>query len=95
VGTDDDHCNPQARTVDEFDLRTPHPLLPQTKVVTVTEALRRLGQVSQVTVTVVPVVPGESQPGITDALAFSSVRLATYRHDSRLEDDVEEVEAAR
>src|SRR5688500_12653932 len=47
VGTDDDHCNPKARTVDEFDQRMPHPLLPQTKVVAVTEALRRLGQVSQ------------------------------------------------
>jgi hypothetical protein len=95
VGTDDDHCNPKARTVDEFDLRLPHPLLPQTKVVTVTEALRRLGQASQVTVTVVPVVPGDSGPEPTDALDFTTVRLATYRHDSRLEDDVEEAEAAR
>jgi hypothetical protein len=90
VGTDDDHCNPQARTVDEFDLRIPHPLLPQTKVVTVTEALRRLGPVGRITVTVVPVVPGESEPELIDALNFSNVRLATYRHDSGLEDDVEE-----
>jgi tyrosinase len=94
VGTDDDHCNPKARTEDEFDLRMPHPLLPQTKVVTVTDALRRLGPVSQVTVTVVPVVPGESAPEVTDALEFTTVRLTTYRHDSRLEDDVEEDEAS-
>ncbi|MGY1636844.1 hypothetical protein ACI78V_09340 [Geodermatophilus sp. SYSU D00742] len=94
VGTDDGHCNPKARTVDEFDMRMPHPLLPQTKVVTITEALRRLGPVSQVTVTVVPVVPGQSAPELTDALEFGTVRLATYRHDSRLEDDVEEDEAS-
>jgi hypothetical protein len=90
VGTDDDHCNPLARTVDEFDRRVPHPLLPQTKVVTVTEALRRLGPVGRITVTVVPVVPGELEPQVTDALSFSSVRLATYRYDSRLGDEVEE-----
>ncbi|SFO74571.1 hypothetical protein SAMN05660464_0918 [Geodermatophilus dictyosporus] len=90
VGTDDDHCNPKARTVDGFDLRMPHPLLPQTKVVTVTEALRRLGPVTRVTVTVVPVTPGDSGPEVTDALQFSAVRLATYRHDGHLEDGVEE-----
>jgi hypothetical protein len=93
VGTDDDHCNPKARTVDEFDVRMPHPLLPQTKVVTVTEALRRLESVSEVTVTVVPVVPGDSGPEVTDALSFTTVRLATYRDDSRL-DDIEEEEGS-
>ncbi|GAB3307642.1 hypothetical protein GCM10027451_15840 [Geodermatophilus aquaeductus] len=93
VGTDDDHCNPKARTVDDFDLRMPHPLLPQTKVVTVTEALRRLGPVSQVTVTVVPVVPGETGPEVTDALSFTTLRLAVYRDDRRLEEDMEEEEA--
>jgi hypothetical protein len=81
VGTDDDHCNPLARTVDEFDVRPPHPLLPQTKVVTITEALGRLGSLSSVTVTVVPVVPGETEAELTDALDFTSVRLATYVHD--------------
>jgi hypothetical protein len=90
VGTDDDHCNPLARTVDEYDLRPPHPLLPQTKIVTITAALQRLGRVREVTVTVVPVVPGDDEAEITDALKFSHVRLATYRHDSKHPDAVED-----
>ena len=90
VGTDDDHCNPLARTVDEYDLRPPHALKPQTKIVTITEALRRLGQLPEVTVTVVPVVPGDDEAEITDALKFSHVRLATYRHDGKHPDAVEE-----
>src|SRR3954452_18000280 len=43
VGTDDDHCNPKARTVEEFDMRMPHPLLPQTKVVTVPRGAAPVG----------------------------------------------------
>lgn len=81
VGTDDDHCNPLARTVDEFDFRMPHPLLRQTKVVTVTDALGRLNPAQSVTVTVVAVVPGETEAESTDALDFNQLRLATYRHD--------------
>jgi hypothetical protein len=89
VGTDDDHCNPRARTVDDFDVRMPHPLLPQTKVVTITEALRRLGRINEFTVTVVPVVPGVTEPEITDALQFTNLRVATYRHDDARPDDFE------
>lgn len=89
VGTDDDHCNPLARSVDEFDWRPPHPLLPQTKTVTITDALRRLGPVTTVTVTVVAVEPGESVAESSDALAFASVRLAAYVHDQEPGDGIE------
>ena len=43
---DEDHCNPAARYTDEFDVRLPHQSETQTKVVSVTEALRarRLGR---------------------------------------------------
>jgi tyrosinase len=90
VGTDDDHCNPLARTVDEYDFRPPHPLLPQTKLVTVTQALQRLGSATEVRVTIVPVVPGDTEAELTDALKFSNVRLATYRYDGEHGDAAEE-----
>jgi tyrosinase len=65
------------------DLRPPHPLEPTTKIVTVTDALRRiLGRGDQLTsVTLVPVelTPRRSDQAISpDVLRFAELELRTY-----------------
>lgn len=74
------HCDPSDRYVDEFDKRAPHPQIAWTKVVTVTEALKRFDQAT-VTVTVVPVIAGPDGPESPDIMTFKSLRLAMYRDD--------------
>jgi hypothetical protein len=73
------HCDVPAGPADPFDLRPPHQLTPQTKVVIVTDALRRVvaaGAGEQLTVTVVAQTPGDAPD---DVLAFERVRLVTYK----------------
>lgn len=71
------HCDvPTER--DPFDLRPPHQLIPASKTVVVTDALRRLvapGDTT-ITVTVVAFVPGAAKH---DVLQFGTVRLLTYQ----------------
>lgn len=74
---DDGHCDPRARYTDVFDLRGRHPLTPITKVVIVTDAVRRL-TAGEVSVTVVVVVPGPEKAGTADVLFFDRLRLTTY-----------------
>lgn len=74
---DDGHCDPQWRYTDAFDLRGRHPLVPITKVVIVTDAVRRL-TAGEVAVTVVVAVPGPDHAETADALFFDRVRLTTY-----------------
>ncbi len=75
---DDDHCNPNARFNDEYDLRLPHQSQPQTKVVGVSEALRAI-QGDSVLVTLVAVEPGpEGGPKVSDAFRADELRLVTY-----------------
>lgn len=74
-----DHCAPDQRYRDEFDRRPPHPLVPFTRTVTVSEAIRRVAGPS-VGVTTVVVV--REQKGITNAptvAPFESVRLLVYQ----------------
>ncbi len=72
------HCDvPTEPTTDAFDLRPPHPLTPYNLSVIVTEALKRVDG-DQVTVTVVPVVPGDEQPETEDVLEFDGMRLVSY-----------------
>jgi hypothetical protein len=46
--------------------------------VEITEAFRHVEGDGQFLITVVPVVPGERGPQLTDALRFEHVRLALY-----------------
>lgn len=71
------HCDIHARHSDAFDLRPPHPLIPITIAVTVTDAVRRLHE-PQVVITLVPVEPGPDGPRASDALQVELLRLITY-----------------
>jgi len=67
-----------------YDPRQSHPLLPQTKAVRATEALRRVAaQGEDIKVTVVPVLaPGIEQPDtgdIEDVLKFDHVSIISYK----------------
>jgi hypothetical protein len=75
-GDDETHCERPQR-VDPFDLRPPRGIPTQTKVVTVTEALRGL-EGETFTVTVVPVIATADGPQATDTLDFGRLRLLTY-----------------
>ena len=69
------HCDiPSER--DPFDLRPPHQLEPAIRILTVTDAVRRLIEAGRdkAAVTVVAHATGRSN----DVLAFDTVRLATY-----------------
>jgi hypothetical protein len=71
------HCDiPTER--DPFDLRPPHQLIPASKTVVITEALKRLvgPEDETMTVTVVAFVPGAKKH---DALKFDRIRLLTYQ----------------
>ena len=75
---DEGHCDVPSGPSDAFDLRDPHQLRPQVKLVVVTDAIRRLldnGR-TEVAVTVVAETPGEER---NDVLAFSRIRLLTYK----------------
>jgi hypothetical protein len=71
------HCDVPEGPRDPFDLRPPHPLTPQTKTVIVTDALRAVGD-EQLTVTVLPVRPGQSGAELVDALEFQRFSVLTY-----------------
>jgi len=70
------HCDIPER-VDRFDLRPPHQLLPATRIVTVTEQVRRLVEAGErtVPVTVVARTPGDRSD---EVLQFDTVRLLSY-----------------
>ena len=74
---DDGHCDPNARYIDEYDLRLPHQSLPQTKTVAVTEALRAV-RTDAVRVTLVCVEPEGDAPRASDAFKADEIRLVTY-----------------
>jgi tyrosinase len=72
------HCDVPTGPADPFDLRPPHQLLPQVKLVVITDALRRAlasGR-REITVTVVAETPGDRP---NDVLAFTRVGLLTYK----------------
>lgn len=77
---DDGHCHVPAAPRDPFDSRPPHGLIPQTKMVDVTDALKRPRDTAEVvTVTVLPIVPGTQAPRRADVLSFTELRLLAYR----------------
>jgi hypothetical protein len=71
------HCDIVQLPADPFDVRPPHALEPWTLTVIVTEALG-LVTTPELTVTLVPVVPGETDSRGSDVLELAHVRLATY-----------------
>jgi hypothetical protein len=74
------HCDVPVGPRDAFDLRAPHQLTPVTKVVIVTDALKRIisstPDQGAVQITVVVAAPGRPN---NKYLAFSRLRLLTYR----------------
>jgi tyrosinase len=77
---DQGHCDvPGEHDRDPFDIRPPHQLRTHTKVVTVTDALRRLLDVTKPEQTVrVTVVAETVRDRSNQVLAFDAVRLAVY-----------------
>jgi tyrosinase len=76
------HCEITERP-HPFDRRAPHQLTPQTRLIVVTEAIKRLAQTAgdEVAVTVVPVVeppPAGAPKPAGDVLRFSRLSLITY-----------------
>ncbi|MEA2332914.1 MAG: hypothetical protein QOH58_3052 [Thermoleophilaceae bacterium] len=74
---DEGHCEIPELPDDIDDLRFPHPLHPADKPVIVTEALRRV-EGDTLTITVVPVLPGEEAPRRADVLFFDRIDILTY-----------------
>jgi tyrosinase len=76
---DEGHCEVPDEAPDPFDVRPPPQLRPYTKVVTITDALRSVVDVTKeeqtVTVTVVAETVRERS---NEVLAFDTVRLAVY-----------------
>ena len=74
------HCDVPTGARDPFDFRAPHQLTPVTKVVIITDALKRTissaPDQSTVQVTVVVAAPGKPN---NEYLEFARLRLLTYR----------------
>ncbi len=73
------HCDYSARPADAFDNRPLHPLTPQTKLVDISAALKRVhADADRLTVTVLPVMPGAEGARLADVLTFSAMRLVAF-----------------
>ncbi len=78
------HCDIPAPSSDPTDLRLRHPLTPATKIVTITDALRRVlaeqpEGLQSVTLVAVSMAPRRKDRGPTDTLAtFDQLELQTY-----------------
>lgn len=73
------HCDVPREGKDPFDNRPLHPLTPLTKMVDVTEALRKVAPESEhLSVSVLATVPGPEKPELRDLLFFSAMRLVAY-----------------
>jgi tyrosinase len=78
------HCDVPTERREPYDLRLPHPLTPQTKIITVTEALEYVIEEGEGELTSVTLVPISKDPlienqGLTESLfKFDSVELRTY-----------------
>jgi hypothetical protein len=72
------HCDIPAGAQDAFDLRPPHPLTPRSRVVILPPETVASLSGETITVTVVPVAPGDKGPEPTDALHLEHVRLVAY-----------------
>ena len=71
------HCHPAWPTTDDFDRRPPHPLVPFTREVEITPALKQFSK-AKARVTVVPDVVEVKGVAIPDVPPTNLVRLAVY-----------------
>ena len=73
------HCEVKPR--DAFDPRPGHPLTPGRKVLIATEALRQLLPVSEISITVVPLVRsvGPKSGDDENLVKVNAIRIITYR----------------
>jgi len=77
---DTGHCDVPSEPRDPFDKRPPHGMTPLTKLVEITDGLKRArGAGGAIDVTVVTVRPGREQARESDVLFFTGLRLLTYR----------------
>jgi tyrosinase len=76
---DPGHCDVHDHR-DPYDFRTPHPLTPATKRITVTDVLRALAMTAkEVTITVVPVVTAANELCDTsNVFRFGEMKFITY-----------------
>ncbi len=74
---DEGHCQIPEDQSDPDDQRLLHPLTPHTKIVRITDALKRVPG-PEVQITVVPVLPGEDEARCEDVLFFESVEVTIY-----------------
>lgn len=71
------HCDPRSEYRDVFDLRPPHPLEPISRIVIVTDALKRLTE-ERLVVTVIAVDQRGEEAQVSNALTFGEMRLLIY-----------------
>jgi hypothetical protein len=71
------HCHVPDGPKDPFDRRPPHGLTPQTKTVIATSAIQSIIE-ETITITVVPVRPGQGGAETVDALHFDRVAVISY-----------------
>ena len=76
---DTGHCDVPTEAADPFDLRPPHQLTPQTKIVTITDALRRVLESGGETSMIVTVIAETLGDRPNDVLAFDRLRLLVYK----------------
>ena len=74
---DEGHCDVPQDQSDPDDQRLLHPLTPHTKVVRITDALKRVPG-PEVQITVVPVLPGDDDAQREDVLFFEGLEVAIY-----------------
>jgi hypothetical protein len=76
---DEGHCDVPDGPKDPFDSRPLHPLTPQTKMVDVSGPLKRASAAGdRLTVTVLPMLPGDEGAELADVLFFSAMRLVAF-----------------
>jgi tyrosinase len=77
---DPGHCEVNEHKREAYDFRSPHPLTPASKRVTVTTALRAIAdKASEVTITVVPVVKATNELCDNEnVFRCTGMRLVTY-----------------
>ena len=71
------HCDVPSGPRDPFDRRPPHQLVPQTKTVIVTDALRQITG-EELVISVVAVRPSADGPVAVDELFFERLALVTF-----------------
>lgn len=87
------HCDPPTEPRERYDLRLPHQLTPQDKLVTVTDAVRRLrvdGPSDQISVTLVPVSKDavlDRRGSAPQLFKFEGLELRTYLSEDEVEDE--------